>query len=150
MSLRQSLIVSCYNSLLLRVIIKESVSKSNRLNQAALLFVTKPRTRDKTKQVLGRGSTQHLTKMSTRNLPWRKDRPAPEADNLTAICEPTVQKMWEPRPLTVLWGSMASYRDCFTFLPVSYRISIRLQQIAISRRTYDTANFYKISKNRHL
>jgi hypothetical protein len=31
------------------------------------------------------GSTQPLTEMSTRNLPGVKGRPAPEADNLTAI-----------------------------------------------------------------
>jgi hypothetical protein len=35
-------------------------------------------------------STQSLTEMSTRNLPWGKARPARRADNLTAICEPTV------------------------------------------------------------
>jgi hypothetical protein len=29
-----------------------------------------------------------------------KGRPARKADNLTAICKPNVQKMWEPRRLT--------------------------------------------------
>jgi hypothetical protein len=37
------------------------------------------------------GSTQPLTEMSTRNLPGgAKVRPARKADNLTAICEPTL------------------------------------------------------------
>jgi hypothetical protein len=36
------------------------------------------------------GSTQPLTEMSTRNLPGGKGRPARKAENLTAICEPTV------------------------------------------------------------
>jgi hypothetical protein len=36
------------------------------------------------------GSTQPLTEMSTRNLPEGKGRPAPNADNLTTICEPIV------------------------------------------------------------
>jgi hypothetical protein len=36
------------------------------------------------------GSTQPLTEMSTRNLPEGKGRPAPKADNLSAICESTV------------------------------------------------------------
>jgi hypothetical protein len=36
------------------------------------------------------GSTQPLTEMSTRNLSRGKGRPAPKADKLTAICEPTV------------------------------------------------------------
>jgi hypothetical protein len=35
------------------------------------------------------GSTQPLTKMSTKNLPRGKGRPARKAD-LTAICEPIV------------------------------------------------------------
>jgi hypothetical protein len=36
------------------------------------------------------GSTQPLTAMSIRNIPWGKGRPARKADNLTAICEPIV------------------------------------------------------------
>jgi hypothetical protein len=41
------------------------------------------------------GSTQHLTEMSTRNLPGGKGRPARRADNLTAIFEQTVNtKCW--------------------------------------------------------
>jgi hypothetical protein len=52
-------------------------------------------------------STQPVTEMSTRNLPKVKGRPAPKADNLTAICE--------PRRLTTLWSSTACYRDGFTF-----------------------------------
>jgi hypothetical protein len=36
------------------------------------------------------GSTEPLTKMSTRNLPGDKGRPASKADNLAAICEPIV------------------------------------------------------------
>jgi hypothetical protein len=50
------------------------------------------------------GSTQPLTEMSTRNLPGGggggKGRLARGADNLAAICEPIVLKMWEPRLLT--------------------------------------------------
>jgi hypothetical protein len=62
------------------------------------------------------GSTQPLTEMSTRNLPGGKGRPARKADNLTAICEPIVWKMWEPRRLTTLWTFTACYRDSFTFV----------------------------------
>jgi hypothetical protein len=36
------------------------------------------------------GSTQPLTEMSTTDLPGVKGRPARKADNLTAICVPTV------------------------------------------------------------
>jgi hypothetical protein len=35
-------------------------------------------------------STQPLTKMSARNIPGGKRRPAHKADNLTASCEPVV------------------------------------------------------------
>jgi hypothetical protein len=38
------------------------------------------------------GLTQHLTEMSTRNLPGGKKRPARKVDNLAAICEPNVWK----------------------------------------------------------
>jgi hypothetical protein len=61
------------------------------------------------------GSTQPLTEMSTRSLPEGKGWLAPNADNLTAICEPTVWKMWEPRRLTTLWASTTFYRDSSTF-----------------------------------
>jgi hypothetical protein len=61
------------------------------------------------------GSTEPLTEMSTTNLPGGRGRPARKADNLTAICELTVQKMWEPRRLTNLWDITACYRDSFTF-----------------------------------
>jgi hypothetical protein len=36
------------------------------------------------------GSTEPLTKISTRNLPGEKKRPARKADNLAAIYEPNV------------------------------------------------------------
>jgi hypothetical protein len=49
------------------------------------------------------GSTQRLTEVSTMNLTGGKGRPARKAD-LTAICEPTVYKMWKPRSLTTLWA----------------------------------------------
>jgi hypothetical protein len=62
------------------------------------------------------GSTQPLTEMSTRNLPGGKGRQARGADKLTAICEPIVLKMWEPRLLTTLWAFTACYWDTFTFL----------------------------------
>jgi hypothetical protein len=38
------------------------------------------------------GSTQPLTEMSTKNLPGGKQRPAPRADNLAAVCEPNASK----------------------------------------------------------
>jgi hypothetical protein len=62
------------------------------------------------------GSTQPVTEMSTRSLPWGEGRVARKADNLTAIFEPIVKKIWESRRLTALWASTACYRDSFTFL----------------------------------
>jgi hypothetical protein len=60
------------------------------------------------------GLTQPLTEMSARSLPAGKGQPVHKADDLTAICEPIIWKMWEPRCLTTLWTSMACYRDSFT------------------------------------
>jgi hypothetical protein len=50
----------------------------------------------------------------------RNDRPTRKGDNLTALCEPIVQKMWEPRRLRNLWTSTACYRDSFTFYMNNY------------------------------
>jgi hypothetical protein len=47
------------------------------------------------------GSTQPLTLWD--NLPGSKGRPVRKADNLTAICEPIVWKMWDLRRITNLW-----------------------------------------------
>jgi hypothetical protein len=49
-------------------------------------------------------------------LPEGKGRTAIKTDNLIAICEPVVSKMWEPRRLTTLWTSMFRYRDSSTFI----------------------------------
>jgi hypothetical protein len=48
-------------------------------------------------------STQLLTKMSTRNLPGGKKRPARRADNLATICKQNVL----PQPLATLRVSAA-------------------------------------------
>jgi hypothetical protein len=61
------------------------------------------------------GWTQPLTEMSTRNLPGSNWRSALKAEILNAICEPIVEKMWDPRRLRTLWASTACYRDSFTF-----------------------------------
>jgi hypothetical protein len=53
------------------------------------------------------GSTQLLTEMSTRNFPGGKKLLALRADNLAAICESNVCKLWEPQPLTTLRATMA-------------------------------------------
>jgi hypothetical protein len=65
--------------------------------------------------------TQPLTEMSTRNLPKGNGRPVRGADNLTAICEPIVQKMWEPRRHTTLWAFTACYKNSFTFFFYQYK-----------------------------
>jgi hypothetical protein len=57
------------------------------------------------------GLTQPLPEMSTKNLPGGKGQLAREADNLTAISEPIVYKMWEPQHLTTVWAFTACYRD---------------------------------------
>jgi hypothetical protein len=59
------------------------------------------------------GTTQPLTGMSNRNLPGGKGRPARKANILTAICEPAVYNMWEPRRLTTLKAPTACYKDTF-------------------------------------
>jgi hypothetical protein len=41
-------------------------------------------------------SAQPLTKMSTRDLPGGKKRPARRDGKLAAVCVPNCLKMWEP------------------------------------------------------
>jgi hypothetical protein len=77
---------------------------------------------------MAQGSTQPLTEMSTRNLPGDKGRPACGADNLTAICEQIVKKMWEPRRLTTLRAFTACYSDSFTL-----RLYLALQAVRCSK-----------------
>jgi hypothetical protein len=52
-------------------------------------------------------STEPLTEMSTRNFPGSKRRPDRRADNLAAIYEPNICKLWEPQPLTTLRATTA-------------------------------------------
>jgi hypothetical protein len=46
---------------------------------------------------------------------WSNARSARKKDNLTAICEPTVHIIWDPRHLTSLEASRPCYKDGFTF-----------------------------------
>jgi hypothetical protein len=43
-------------------------------------------------RIMALESTQPLTEMSTRNIPGGKKRQARRADNLAAICKPSVRK----------------------------------------------------------
>jgi hypothetical protein len=63
-------------------------------------------------------STQPLTKMSTRNLPGGKNRPATRADNLAAICEPNVWKygslnLSNPKGLHGLYRENSTFALCW-------------------------------------
>jgi hypothetical protein len=60
------------------------------------------------------GSTEPLKEMSTRDIPEGKGQPVSKADNLTAICEPIVYKIWGPRCLAALWACTACYKDSFS------------------------------------
>jgi hypothetical protein len=65
------------------------------------------------------GGLKPVTTMSITNPPGGKVRPARRADNLTAICEPPVHKMWVPRSLTNLWASTA----CYSFIFLVQRVN---------------------------
>jgi hypothetical protein len=82
------------------------------------------------------GSTELITEMIARNLPGSKGRQGLKADNLAAICEPIVYKVWEPRRFRTLWISTACYRDKFTFYlcprePLDV-VHVRLQSVLLS------------------
>jgi hypothetical protein len=50
------------------------------------------------------GSTQSLTEMNTKTRPGGKGRPARKANNLTAICEPTVQRKYGSHDVSQDYG----------------------------------------------
>jgi hypothetical protein len=53
------------------------------------------------------GAIQALTEMSTTHLPGGEKRPARQADNFAAICEPNVCKFREPQPPRTLRATTA-------------------------------------------
>jgi hypothetical protein len=57
-------------------------------------------------------------------------RPVCKADNICAIYEPNVYKLWDPKHLTTLQASTACYGDSFTLwrrsvLPVRYELDCK-------------------------
>jgi hypothetical protein len=89
------------------------------------------------------GSTQPLTEMSTRNLPGGKGRPARKADNLTAMCEPIVYKMWKPRSPTTLWAFTTCYNENFTFYLYPISLIILVLKDRKIRRPHFSKKQYK-------
>jgi hypothetical protein len=82
-------------------------------------------------RIMALGSTQPITEMSTRNFPGGKGRPG--LDKLSAISEPTIYKMWEPRRLTTLWASAACYRDSFKLPFINLKLSVPLKMSVLHR-----------------
>jgi hypothetical protein len=82
-------------------------------------------------------STPPLTEMSCRNLPGAKWQPGHKADKLTAICEPTVYKIWEPRRLTSL---RASWPITGIALPLVMFISMRHEETCNTRALENSPN----------
>jgi hypothetical protein len=58
--------------------------------------------RNSSSRTMALGSARPRTEMNTRTLSGGKGWPERKADNLTAIYEPIVSKMWEPRRLTIV------------------------------------------------
>jgi hypothetical protein len=83
-----------------------------------------------------------------------KGRQARKAGNLTAIYEPIVWKMWEPRRLTFLLVSMASYKGSFTNNHVCSADEIlfladKVRNCFVVRRLIAVIRLIVISDNRH-
>jgi hypothetical protein len=74
-------------------------------------------------------STQPLTEMSTKNILVGKEQLECKTDNFTAICQPTLQRIREPRCLINLWASLACYSDslprCRNELRLIYSLSLK-------------------------
>jgi hypothetical protein len=81
---------------------------------------------------------------------------------VAAICEPILQKIWEPRRLTTLWASSACYRDNFTFLHVGlycamtvyiYRVSgwkvSKIKSLYLRKNLLNTLMGYTITEGNY-
>jgi hypothetical protein len=55
-----------------------------------------------------------------------------KADKASAICEPFVYKMWEPRRLTALSASRVCYKGSFTFIIIIIVIIIIIISIDLN------------------
>jgi hypothetical protein len=53
---------------------------------------------------------------SNRDILLNRARMMLKAENLTAICEPTVQTTWDPQHFVTLWASTACYEDSLVLL----------------------------------
>jgi hypothetical protein len=64
---------------------------------------------------------------------WGKVRLARKADNLPAICEPNVERIWQPRHITNPLTSTACYRDSFTFSCKKSKVAPVLDKLSTRR-----------------
>jgi hypothetical protein len=114
-----------------------------RIPMRSPIFFPPPNLTNLSSRTIALRSTQPLREMSTRNLPggwgWG-DRPMRKADNLTAICEPIVQKMWEPSRLTTLYASTTCYMACFLFKNIrpSLLDTVQSSWLQIRRSGFDS------------
>jgi hypothetical protein len=91
--------------------------------------------------------------MSTRKLRGDKGSPVRKSENLTAIYEPIVYKMWKPRRPTTPWASTASYSGSFIVFLVYYQLNKNrtmadvqkhnncMQLILLTNIYYEISNF---------
>jgi hypothetical protein len=91
------------------------------------------------------GLSKSLTEMSTRNLPGGEGGElramVREVEKITAICEPIVRRMWEPRRFINISAFAACYRYSFTiflFVFLFAHISRRLVHIETKVNSYVT------------
>jgi hypothetical protein len=63
-----------------------------------------------------------------------KARPEPKVDNLADMCEPIVEKKWDPRRLKTLRVSTACYRDSSTFL---FIFTFELCLVSLEKRKHE-------------
>jgi hypothetical protein len=87
------------------------------------------------------GFTNPLTEIGIMNLPRGKVRPVRKADKITAIYEPAVYGVLDPRSLT---PSTASYRDIFT---LCYFLDTFLFLLTTAKQYNDYEEFCLLLRN---
>jgi hypothetical protein len=86
-------------------------------------------------------SAEPLTEMCTWTVSRSKGLPVGQADNLTAICDPIIKKMWELQHLAAVWANTAFYRNnCAVFFFIENQESILILMLMATFKRFFHSN----------
>jgi hypothetical protein len=93
--------------------------------------------------IIARNTAKFRTEMSTRNFPLGKRRQALKADNLTAIYEPIVWKMWERDSVITLHFLFIIFTDANKLERIQQKYAALCYSLFLPHVQYSFANALK-------